>query len=499
MPSDDTVSPSVTIAVSGNSGTPAIVTMIADSGAFGESCPASFRDRPLTINNAGSCPLQVTSIASSSPDFLAAQVVSFPLVVAPGTSVEVPIRFQPTSPGAKSADISITSNAAATPSVKVHTTGTGGQPRIVTAVVDTGSFGRVCEGASRDKAVTISNSGSCPLSISSIVSSSTEFEVAQVLTYPLVVAPGGSIEIPIRFTPTSAGMKSATITIASDDPAAPSKLVTLTGETPQDYVCHPPTFASLSLAAGPTFGDTKTGDWTFAAQGDVLVPFGTAHTFGVQTRGQFLEYDGRREGQIDIGLLQRWRQVQGGVFMGIKSAELGLTGSGAVLGQAAFTLDVFQHNYRINAFVTRGFRDAASLGQTSSLLGIVDQAGGGGQVRLLPRTYIEGNLVYLHGATALTDHRLGAMIRGVHHIRRQFGLTAELTLNETLVGPTNNGRVVFGIIFGRWAEPRDLSNRVTPLSTDVSPFFFFFDIFYGPLGPRFYRMPVSRSKSTRTV
>jgi hypothetical protein len=467
VPSDDSVNPSASIAVSGNSGTPTIATMVADAGDFGESCPGSFRDRPLTINNAGSCPLRVTNLSSSASDFQTASVVSFPLVVAPGTSVEIPIRFRPSNPGAKAADISISSSDPANPLVKVHTTGTGGQPRIVTAVVDTGSFGRVCQGASRTLPVTISNSGLCPLSISSIASSSPEFEVAQVLTFPLVVAPGGAIEIPIRFAPTTPGTKSATITIASNDPTAPSKVVTLTGETPPDYVCHPPTFAALSLAAGPTFGDTATGDWTFAGQGHVLVPFGQADTSGVEARGEFLEYDGRREGQIDVGLLQRWRHVQGGAFVDVKSAEVGSAASGGTLGQAAFTLDVFRSTYRINAFVTRGFHDAAQLGQTPSFLRIVDQAGAGAQVRLLPRTYVEGNLAYLHGSSPLTDHRVGAMLRGVHQIRRQLGLTVELTVNETLVGPTNDGRVVFGLVIGRWAEPRDLSNKLTPLGTDI--------------------------------
>jgi len=441
--------------------------MVADSGDFGEICAGSFRDRPLTINNAGACPLRVTSIVSGGADFKTAQVVNVPLVVAPGTSVEVPIRFQPGGPGAKSANISISTNDPAKPTVQVHVTGTGGQPRIVTAVADTGSFGRVCQGASRDLPLTISNSGLCPLSISNIASSSAEFQVAQVLSYPLVVAPGASIEIPIRFEPTSPGTKTATITISTNDPAAPSKVVTLTGETPPDYVCHPPTFASLSLAAGPTFGDTPTGDWTFGGQGHVLVPFGTMHTSGIETRGEYLYYDGRREGQIDVGLVHRWRDVQGGVFGDFKFAEVGAANDGGALGQASFTLDVFRSVYRINAFVTKGFRDTAQLGQTTTFLRMVDQAGGGAQVRLLPRTYVEGNLVYLHRASPVMEHRVGAMVRGVHKIRRQFGLTAEVTVNETLLGATNNGRVVFGFVFGRWADPSDLSNRLSPLGTDI--------------------------------
>ncbi len=40
-------------------------------------------------------------------------------------------------------------------------------------------------------------------------------------------------------------------------------------------------------------------------------------------------------------------------------------------------------------------------------------------------------------------------------------------VNESLVGPTNNGRVVVGFVFGRWARPQDLTNLGTPLGTDA--------------------------------
>ena len=59
------------------------------------------------------------------------------------------------------------------------------------------------------------------------------------------------------------------------------------------------------------------------------------------------------------------------------------------------------------------------------------------------------------------------MLRVSHVLFPRLELTAEFTLNESLVGPTNNGRFVVGFVFGRWARPQDLSNRGTPLGTDV--------------------------------
>jgi hypothetical protein len=59
------------------------------------------------------------------------------------------------------------------------------------------------------------------------------------------------------------------------------------------------------------------------------------------------------------------------------------------------------------------------------------------------------------------------MLRISHELFPNLELTAEVTVNESLLGPTNNGRVVFGFVFGRWARPKDLMNHDTPLGTDV--------------------------------
>jgi len=201
--------------------------------------------------------------------------------------------------------------------------------------------------------------------------------MAQVLSFPLVVAPGTSIDVPIRLRPTSSGVKNTTITISSNDPAAPSKTVTLTGETPPEWVCHAPTFASLSMSVGPTFGSTKTGGYTYTGQGRGMVPFGSTHSFGVQVQGEFLGYHQRNEGEFDGGLLNRWKWLQGGVFASFKEAEVGPANDRGALSQAAFTLDILLNTFRINVFGAKGFHDDPTFQ-------VVDQFGAGAQVSLAP-------------------------------------------------------------------------------------------------------------------
>jgi Abnormal spindle-like microcephaly-assoc'd, ASPM-SPD-2-Hydin len=197
-----------------------LVTTIADSGKFADVCVGSFTDELLTINNTGSGPISISNIISSSADFLAPGVLSYPFVLASGSSLDVVIRFQPTSPGPKSATLTIISNDPAGPH-KVSVSGQGQTSRLSLAIADKGNFGQVCAGSFVDKPLVLNNSSRCVLSITAIASSSADFLVPEVLFFPLVVGVGDSLPIPLRFEPTSPGNKFATITVTSSDPASP--------------------------------------------------------------------------------------------------------------------------------------------------------------------------------------------------------------------------------------------------------------------------------------
>ena len=55
-----------------------ILHIVADNGDFGSVCEGSFKDLVVTISNSGTCPLKITNVASSSPEFKTAQVLSYP-------------------------------------------------------------------------------------------------------------------------------------------------------------------------------------------------------------------------------------------------------------------------------------------------------------------------------------------------------------------------------------------------------------------------------------
>jgi len=214
---------------------PIAATAIASGGDFGHVCPGSWTDLLLTINNTGFGPLAVTEILSSSPSFLVPDVSSYPLLIAVGSSIDLVARFQPVSPGFVSASLTIVSNDPSSPH-SVSVSGTGAQPRLSAIVSDSGNFGTADVGGFADELLILNNSSTCALEITSVTSSSGEFLMPEVESYPLAISPGSSVPLPIRFAPASPGAKSATVTVWSSDPSGP-RTIAVSGEAPCPRPC----------------------------------------------------------------------------------------------------------------------------------------------------------------------------------------------------------------------------------------------------------------------
>jgi len=246
--SNDPNAPLVDLAATGLRGAAALATAIADGGNFGNVCLGSFVDQELTINNSGSCPLQVFNVISSSAEFVAPSVVSYPLTVGAGDSIALPIRFQPASFGAKAATITLISNDPAQTRI-IAISGTAPAPELDLIIVNTGNFGEVCIGSFADKELTLLNSSPCTMTVTNIASSASEFVVPNVLAYPIRIAPGTAVEVPIRFEPASIGSKSGTITVTSDDPTG-TKSVAVSGNVPS---------GKLAVTGSTCIGGVKEG------------------------------------------------------------------------------------------------------------------------------------------------------------------------------------------------------------------------------------------------
>jgi hypothetical protein len=246
--SNDPVHPNFDMNTSGTLGSGKLEVVVADNRNVGDVCVGNFKDAELVLNNNGPCKLTIFNIVSNSPDFEVPSVISYPLIVSAGVSIEVPIRFQPTSIGPKAGQIKIISDDPASPKV-INLTGNTPAPRLVTITVDSGNFGNVCLDSFEDETITLTNAGKCPLVITNITSSSTEFLAPSVFAFPFSVGAGDAIEIPIRFQPSQRGAQAATITIVSNDPVGPH-FVSVSGFVPS---------GKLAVCGSTYFGEVDCG------------------------------------------------------------------------------------------------------------------------------------------------------------------------------------------------------------------------------------------------
>jgi hypothetical protein len=186
---------------------------------FAASCKGETQTSTLNVCNTSTTNLVVTSITSSNAEFtIVSPSAGMPVTISHDFCFPFQVTFTPAAEGIRTSDLTIVSDDAVFPTLHVAATAKVGQPAAVTVVSDSGNFGELCPGRSKDLAVTINNRGSCPLLVSTITSSSPEFQVPQVSTLPIKVGAGDSIVLPVRFVPASAVRRQLRVLVVEDEP-----------------------------------------------------------------------------------------------------------------------------------------------------------------------------------------------------------------------------------------------------------------------------------------
>lgn len=187
----------------------------------------------VTVRNGGTAALQMTAIATGSSDFpLAGGTCSTATAVAAGASCTVLLKFQPQAAGSRSGTLSITHNAAGSPS-KVALSGTGTSATAV-ATISPGSlsFAQTVGVAAPAQTITVSNTGSASLSLSAItlggVAAGDYSITGGSCSAGDSVAAASSCTIAVGFTPAAAGTRSGSLSITHSASGSPS-VVSLNG------------------------------------------------------------------------------------------------------------------------------------------------------------------------------------------------------------------------------------------------------------------------------
>lgn len=224
-------------------GTPTPELQLVDNTATDQNCgyiidfgniasDGSTSDLTFDIENVGFADLNITSFGITGDYTITSPAA--PLTISSGNSQTITVRFTPSANGTRAGVLTINNNDSNEGSCIVNLTGVGFTPTpeidierntgasiVNGAAASTGRntiFATTTIGNSTaPKTYHVSNEGTGDLSLISIVSSNpTEFPV-NLNPATTAISPGTEVDFEITFSPTGVGMRTATITIRSDD------------------------------------------------------------------------------------------------------------------------------------------------------------------------------------------------------------------------------------------------------------------------------------------
>ena len=180
---------------------------------------------PFLIADAGSQDLTVSGLAINGTNAADFSVASGQCpTVSGGTSCKANVTFRPSATGARSAVLTLTSNAV-NGTQNVPLTGTG-QTATVSLSTTSLDFGNQNQGtSSAPSQITLTNSGAASLTITGITSSS---DFSQTNNCGTNLAANASCKISVVFTPSTLAAESGVLSIADSASASP-QTVSLTG------------------------------------------------------------------------------------------------------------------------------------------------------------------------------------------------------------------------------------------------------------------------------
>ena len=269
--SNDPATSIVDVALTGT-GLDRVINAVPASLSFGgrDILAGPTAPQTVTIHNDGTAPLNFTGlgIVLAGTHANQFQITNNPpkTPLAPGTTRDVTIQFDPSTSGPKTAALRITTDDADKATVNVALAGTG-LDRVITLTPTSVALGSqdIDLGRTAGQTVTIKNTGTAPLNFTGagIVLAGANAGEFAITNNPAKtpLAPGASRGVTVAFDPSSVGAKSAVLRVTSDDQDKATQDVALTG-TGADQQCSVTpgavAFGARPINAGPTAPRTVT-------------------------------------------------------------------------------------------------------------------------------------------------------------------------------------------------------------------------------------------------
>ncbi|MGA9632042.1 MAG: choice-of-anchor D domain-containing protein [Candidatus Acidiferrales bacterium] len=244
--SSNASNPTLTIALRSSGAQPGL-TVTPASVSFGNVAVGTTATQTITLKNTGTVNLTVSSATATGAGF---SVTGFAAqTVGAGGTMTFNATFTPASTGSVSGSISVVTDASSSPT-PISLSGTGTQPGL-SVTPSSVSFGNVAAGTTATQAITLKNTGTANLVVSSETLTGARFSVTGFVAQTL--APNSSMSFDTVFAPTGGGSSSGSISVSTSLSGSPT-VITLTGAGTQPGISVTPSSVSFGTVADGTTG-----------------------------------------------------------------------------------------------------------------------------------------------------------------------------------------------------------------------------------------------------
>jgi P pilus assembly chaperone PapD len=181
---------------------------------FGNVLVNGSSTQAVTMKNSGQTDVQVTQVGVSGGGFSASGVAA-PVTIPAGQSVALQAKFAPTAAGPVTGAITVTSDALnSTSTVALSGTAVAAMYTMSLSPASV-NFGSVSVGSSATQNVQLSNTGNSSVTLVQVVAGGSGISVSGVTT-PVTIAPSQSVALTVKYSPTTSGTTTGSVTVVND-------------------------------------------------------------------------------------------------------------------------------------------------------------------------------------------------------------------------------------------------------------------------------------------
>ena len=225
--------------VSSKTSTAGSLSVSSSSLLFGSVTVGNSAAETVTVTNTGTASIQVSQ-AQVTGQYFSLTGAAVPLTLAAGSSATLTVNFTPKAAGAAAGTLALTTPNSTT-SIGLSGNGTISEQPGLTLSTTSVDFGTATINTAVTASVTMTSSGTAPLTISSATATGSGFSLSG-LALPVTLSPGQSASLTLSFDPANAGSFSGAVTLATNTSQGTATIqMSGTGSTIQsilgDFTC----------------------------------------------------------------------------------------------------------------------------------------------------------------------------------------------------------------------------------------------------------------------